>query len=621
MDYLRAQIVLSLVDKVTQPLHDINKSIRTFNEATATFTKLGTKMMITGSAAIFVGKSFVSAAGQIETYRATLTNMFAGDVDKAKARLKELSQIAATTPFELPQVIEAGNQLQAIGKYSADTLKALGDMAANAGKPIEQALRAYTKLATGQKGIAVDMFRDLLITTEDWINATGKGVSKSGELLATTEEMLAALPKILASKNILGAMEAQSKTFSGVISNFKDSMFQFFATFGEGLLDPVKSVIKGITDVINSIKQWGEEHPKLASFISRFVGIIAVLSVTLGLLLVLYSNWSKITRIMQINTLLLSKCLSLLNVQLLKTAAAMLTNPISWIVIGIIALIAIIVLLVKHWDKLKTTFMNIAKPVIEQFNRLKNNLKTLFEPLFNLLAPVKGLFKPIIDMFSNISFTWQDFLYWVGFGVGVLSALFGFLISNSLAGALATLNAFLEGWLVGIKQIWQGFTNIFEGIKKIFSGDIVGGLIQIGKGILQVIIAPIVAIINIVIGLINNVIGLINKINIKVPDWVPLIGGKTIAFNIPKIPPFVPSFATGVENFSGGLAYVHKDELVALPKGSSVFTKKETRELLRTQGETIIKNYSIGKIEINPDTIDRLRKIVNLFDELEAVCL
>lgn len=42
----------------------------------------------------------------------------------------------------------------------------------------------------------------------------------------------------------------------------------------------------------------------------------------------------------------------------------------------------------------------------------------------------------------------------------------------------------------------------------------------------------------------------------------------------------VASFAVGVENFGGGLAYVHKDEMMNLPKGTNVYSKTETKHTL-----------------------------------------
>lgn len=50
----------------------------------------------------------------------------------------------------------------------------------------------------------------------------------------------------------------------------------------------------------------------------------------------------------------------------------------------------------------------------------------------------------------------------------------------------------------------------------------------------------------------NMLIGSLNRVKIKVPDWVPVIGGKGFAFNLPTIP--VPALAQGgiVQARSGG---------------------------------------------------------------------
>lgn len=93
-----------------------------------------------------------------------------------------------------------------------------------------------------------------------------------------------------------------------------------------------------------------------------------------------------------------------------------------------------------------------------------------------------------------------------------------------------------------IKKIWNGakkfFSGIWDGIKSVFGGvkDWFSGVFQgaadaistIFNGIVGAIKAPI----NFLINALNTVIDGINKI--KIPDWVPGIGGKGI--NIPRIP-------------------------------------------------------------------------------------
>jgi len=63
-------------------------------------------------------------------------------------------------------------------------------------------------------------------------------------------------------------------------------------------------------------------------------------------------------------------------------------------------------------------------------------------------------------------------------------------------------------------------------------------------------------------------IGRINEISVTIPDWVPEYGGRTIGFNIPKI----PKLATGGDILKAGAAIVGErgPELLHLPQGAKV---------------------------------------------------
>ena len=200
------------------------------------------------------GKAAVNAAAQIEIYQATLETML-GSTQAARDRMEEYKDIAKITPFGLEDVVEGGNQLQAIGRYSRKNLEMLGDLAAATNKPMEQVMNAYAKLATGQKGEAARMFQDLLISRNDWIAATGKGASKNGELLASTEEMMAALPKIMQSKGFFGMMAKQAEKANGMFSNLGDSVFSLRAALGERMMPTVKSVTGVLTGMVNTMEK------------------------------------------------------------------------------------------------------------------------------------------------------------------------------------------------------------------------------------------------------------------------------------------------------------------------------------------------------------------------------
>lgn len=202
-----------------------------------------------------VAKDAIMATAQIEKYNVTLKTML-GSTTAARDRMQEYLDVAKKTPFELSQVVESGNQLQAIRRYSRENLEMLGDLAAASGKPMEQVMNAYAKLATGQKGEGVNMFRDLLISTNDWSKATGKGISKNGEMLATTEQMIAALPKIMKDKGFFGMMAAQAETTEGKLSNAKDAVFTLSDALGERLKPAADGMISAFTKWVGITEDW-----------------------------------------------------------------------------------------------------------------------------------------------------------------------------------------------------------------------------------------------------------------------------------------------------------------------------------------------------------------------------
>ncbi len=199
----------------------------------------------------------VMASAEMEKYGVTVKTML-GSRGAANDRMREYIDIAAKTPFQIDQVVQAGNQLQAIGRYNRDNLTNLGDLAAASGKPLEQVMGAYAKLATGQKGEAVNMFRDLLISSEDWAKATGKGIGANGEMMASTEEMMQALPAILKAKGFLGMMGEQSKTTSGQLSNLQDNVFQLKVAIGDRLQPTFNQLIREGSGVVDMFKKWVE---------------------------------------------------------------------------------------------------------------------------------------------------------------------------------------------------------------------------------------------------------------------------------------------------------------------------------------------------------------------------
>lgn len=99
------------------------------------------------------------------------------------------------------------------------------------------------------------------------------------------------------------------------------------------------------------------------------------------------------------------------------------------------------------------------------------------------------------------------------------------VFAEGLSSALDGVKAIFEGVITFITGVFSGnWSQAWEGVKSIFTGifDTLGALFK----------TPI----NAVISLINKAISGINGLGLTIPDWVPLIGGKSFSINIPQIP-------------------------------------------------------------------------------------
>ena len=149
-------------------------------------------------------------------------------------------------------------------------------------------------------------------------------------------------------------------------------------------------------------------------------------------------------------------------------------------------------------------------------------------------------------------------------------------IQSIIGVTLETIKGVVSGALTAIKGLVDVFAGIFtgdwtrvwEGVKSIFSG-VWNSLKSIASGVL-----------NGIIGLVNGVISGLNKL--KIPDWVPGIGGKNI--NIPLI----PRFATGTDSTPDTfIAGEQGAELITNAKNRSVFTAAQTGSIFRNLADTV----------------------------------
>lgn len=239
-----------------------------------------------------------------------------------------------------------------------------------------------------------------------------------------------------------------------------------------------------------------------------------------------------------------------------------------------------------------------------QFETLKRNVETAIVPIGESLLPllldlgesalplVTDCLAPLLDLFAELT---SPIVSLVGSAIVPLISAFIELVSTAIQPLVSVIQNFLvpiftsalNGLAGTVTSVIGNITNIFRNIidfvKNVFTGNwkaawqnIVDIFSNIVSGIANIFKAPI----NFIIDGINGFLDGIN--GIKIPDWVPVVGGK--GFDIPHIP-----------RLKVGMDYVPSDMFPAyLDKGEWVLTKEEA-DYLR----------SFGGLEGMADRIDR----------------
>lgn len=213
-----------------------------------------------GAAVLGAGaRSVVQTASNFESLRTRLVALKGSTEEGAKA-FNQFTKIAATTPFQVQNVVEAGATLEAFGVSSEESLKSIADLAAFMGTDIVDASAAFGRAFAGGAG-AADILRErgILQLIKD-----SEGIEDLSKL--TLPEFREALERAMTDPDgkIAGATDLLAQTFSGKVSNMQDAIDQLQNAIGsrmlEGLGDFALSVRGAATQLTTFVDNLSDEQ-------------------------------------------------------------------------------------------------------------------------------------------------------------------------------------------------------------------------------------------------------------------------------------------------------------------------------------------------------------------------
>lgn len=353
---------------------------------------------------------------------------------------KELNQTGSDVDKALQQVAGGSfSELMAKGKTTGEVLQILSDYAEKSGLKLsdlfgssEAGSAALTLLSDGAKG-----FNDQLKNMEESSGLCAKAADEMGKTGDSFEE------------------------FQARISNLKSDL-------GEALLPAINSILDAISPVVDAIRNWAAEHPKIAQTIMVVVAAIGAFLVIGGALTAF------------IGTLVIAFGAISSAGGILAVVIGALTSPIT-IVIGIIAgLIAIGVALYQNWDTICAKATQLKDWVVNKWNELCATLAPIVELIKALVISkwnemkaritfilniIKGVvivaWNTIKTAISTVISTIKSVVVekWNAIKNAISEVIDG--IKNTVTNAFNTVKEKVTGVIDSIRSAWEDFVSVF----------------------------------------------------------------------------------------------------------------------------------------------------------------
>jgi tape measure domain-containing protein len=451
------------------------------------------------------GMVAVSSAADAEQLEVALTTML-GSAEDAGKMIKDMTEFAKTTPFQLTDIEKSTKSMLAFGISAEDiipSLKMIGDVASGVGIPLTDLATIYGKARTQGTLFAEDINqlteRGVPIIAQ-LAEQFGIAESEVRDLVSTGAVGFDDLEQAFADMTGEGGqffnlMLEQSKTTAGQWSNLQDTFNLVARDIGILLLPVMNDLINKLSGFLQTIK---DLSPAQKDFILK----LGVTAMVMGPLLIIVGKLVGI-----VGTL----------IPIIGTLATVLMGPIGIIALVVIAIGTLIysfglvepiierikgafATLKTTWDTLKQAF---ASPEVQsklaelqlKFQELEEKLRPLFERVgeaFNkILEPFDKIFGEGSSIFTlegaiaGISGAIDTLIIVVEFLTPVFELAVGVIIK--VIDVLMWLNdtvqkviAFFMNFDENMKKLWEDFklfvttkiNELGDSIYKLFTEDI-----------------------------------------------------------------------------------------------------------------------------------------------------
>ena len=335
--------------------------------------KLTGTMSIASGLMLYYGKTAIDAYVNQEQQELKLDKVLKNKLDLTDQQIQKIKDLTAAQQEQGiigDEVQMAGAKAIASNLKEADSLESLIPIMNDA-----IALK-YGYNATEENAVAVGL------AFQKALSGNVKGLEKYGIVLTDSEkeimkngtetEKVAALQDAW-TRSIQGTNQEMANTDAGKYQQLKNTLGDLQEELGSVLLPALADVVKWAQEkllpVIEKVIGYLQQHPMIAKVALAFMAITTVLG---PIIVVIGSLISAIGTIITI-------------APVLGGAFSALLGPVGLIVAAIAAAIAIGVLLVKNWDKIKAKAVAVWNAIKTAISTVVNKIKTTVSNVFNTL--------------------------------------------------------------------------------------------------------------------------------------------------------------------------------------------------------------------------------------------
>lgn len=233
------------------------------------FDKLGKLVgayMSAGMIKSFV-QQIINVRGQFQQLEIAFSTML-GSQEKANALMKELTETAAKTPFDMTSIAQGAKQLLAYGTASEevnDTLVRLGNIASGLSIPLNDLVNLYGTTQVQGRVFTQDIRQFLgrgIPIVKELAKQFGVAESEVGDLVSKGEVGFEHIRKALEAMTDQGGMffnlmEKQSASLAGQVSNLEDAFTNMLNEIGRDWQDTLSSGISAVSVLVENYRMIG----------------------------------------------------------------------------------------------------------------------------------------------------------------------------------------------------------------------------------------------------------------------------------------------------------------------------------------------------------------------------